>query len=113
MSQAGNISQATGRQLNAERVVDEFEQTWRAKDWFKAPEQAPPPSGQPQDGQEDGGASVQPGASSDAEVDSGKPPMGKSQFGGKMRGAMKSGIQAGTKRPAAPSAPPKQMMGAT
>jgi hypothetical protein len=34
LSQAMQVTQSVGRQLDAERVVAEFENTWRADDWF-------------------------------------------------------------------------------
>lgn len=35
LTQATAISQLTQKPMNGERVIDEFEMTWRAKDWFK------------------------------------------------------------------------------
>lgn len=108
LSQAGNIAQATGRKVNAERVVAEFEQTWRANDWFEEPEmetQPGLPGGEPgQPGAEGMGSPVPPGS------DEGN--MGPPQMGGKFQGSAKKGIEAGTRRPASPNAPPKQLMGA-
>jgi len=46
IAQAQAISQIAQRPLNGERVIDEFERTWRLKDWFTeqmaSPEQPPP-----------------------------------------------------------------------
>jgi hypothetical protein len=97
-SQAQSISQVIQRPLNPERIVDEFEEAWRAKDWFGEPQEMPQPDQAQQDGQGgDGGEQA--------------PPEGAAPTmpAGKLGGAMKNGIKAGTKRPPMPAQKPAQM----
>lgn len=96
MDQAATISKLTGRPLNGERIVDEYENTWKAKDWFK--EQQEQPEQQP--GQEQPAEGENPQGSEDDIAGSG------------MINAFTSGIQAQTRKPTQPSAKPKQLMGA-
>lgn len=41
VAQAQGLSQMVGRPLNGERIIDEFQKTWRLKDWFNEIPQAP------------------------------------------------------------------------
>ncbi len=41
--------QLTGRQLKADKVIDGFESTWKAKGWFERDAPAAIPSGSPVD----------------------------------------------------------------
>lgn len=40
LSQSQTVSQITGRPMNGEKIVNEFQETWRLKDWFLKPEEA-------------------------------------------------------------------------
>lgn len=40
LAQAVPVSQISGRPLNGDRIIDDYERTWRARDWFQR--QAPP-----------------------------------------------------------------------
>lgn len=86
LSQAGVIAQTTGRQLNGERVVNEWEQAWRAKDWFKEQQESTPPP--PQEGEQP--LSSAPGEAAGA----GGPPSGSG-----MAGDLTNGIRAGVRKP--------------
>lgn len=83
LTQAGAIAQATGKQINSERVIDEFEQVWRADDWFK-----------------DDIESVQP-----------MPGM-EEQGGSEMKNQAQAGIMGAMKRPAKPAPKLTDMVGA-
>lgn len=105
-SQASAIGQAVGRQLNAERVVDEFEQTWRAKDWFAevqpgAPGQQGADQGQQPADQGGGAPPAAPGG-----------PAAPTPPGSGLGGDLTNGIRAGTKRPPMPAQKPKELVGA-
>lgn len=39
LAQSQNVSQVAGRPLNGEKIVNEFQETWRLKDWFLKPEE--------------------------------------------------------------------------
>lgn len=41
VAQAQGVSQMVGRPLNGERIVEEFQKTWRVKDWFTEVPQVP------------------------------------------------------------------------
>jgi hypothetical protein len=46
LEQASAVSMATGRPLNGDKVADDFQRTWRAKDWIGKPQQPQPQPGQ-------------------------------------------------------------------
>ena len=55
LGQAGNIAKLTGRQLNADTFIQEYEKTWKIKSTFMNPQQQPPmgPEGEGGAGPED------------------------------------------------------------
>lgn len=115
LKQAMDISQTIQRPLNGERVVDEFEMTWRAKDWFKEEEQLPQMPGPSQEG--GGAAGGAPGGPQPNEAipAPGTPPRGaKMQPRSKLGPAMGNGIRASAgKAPSAPAVKPKEAVGVT
>lgn len=47
LNQAAGLSKVTMRQLNADRIIDEFEETWRVENWFaQTPQNQPSIQGQ-------------------------------------------------------------------
>jgi hypothetical protein len=53
LAQGQAIAQITGRQMNPDKVIDEFEYRWQVKDLFMKGEPAQPAPGQSEVGQQD------------------------------------------------------------
>lgn len=47
LAQGANISQLTGRKLSGDRIVTDFESTWKSKGWFEAKSEQPQQPAQP------------------------------------------------------------------
>lgn len=43
LAQGQSLAQITGRSLNGDRIINEFQETWRLKDWFLKPSDTTPP----------------------------------------------------------------------
>jgi hypothetical protein len=102
-SQAQGISQAVQRPLNAERIVDEFERTWKANEWFKEPE--PQPQGQPQPPDQQGQKPQGVGGGE-------QPQVNDAMSGTGLGGDLTQGLRQSTKKPEMPNAKPKALVGA-
>lgn len=112
LEQAGKIVELSqGEQkLNSEQVVEEYQQIWRAKDWFTKPENAmqAPQDGQGQDpNQPQPGEEPQPGADGDVKVQA-QAVLGK--LNSLRSNNALGGVKAGVRRPAAPTSAPKEVM---
>lgn len=64
MAQAMPISQIAGRQLNSDKLVEDFERTWNAEDWFSKDVPMPEMGGMGMPGQSQEGSQLEAGLKS-------------------------------------------------